>query len=309
MPVEQRPDGTFVFGYLDTESPSPRQATDTVVVRTGGDSYRAEMRPYRFGALPACDITGEQQVRILPRISPATSTHHLGLLLSGHGELEQDGQVTELDPGDIVLYTSARPFRLEFPGAYRYFVMNVAAVAGAEAYRAAGGALTGRPSGGILAAMVAAMAQAAAGLGPLSRCEMGDHVTAMLGTLLRESAAAGIPAPRTPAHERILDGVLDDIDRRLAEPLTPAGLAAGHHISVRHLHALFHKQGESLGDHIRRRRLDRIRRDLVDPGFAHLPVATVAARWGLHDPSHFGKVFRAEYGQPPTAYRRQALER
>jgi AraC-like DNA-binding protein len=34
----------------------------------------------------------------------------------------------------------------------------------------------------------------------------------------------------------------------------------------------------------------------------------VAARWGLHDPSYFGKLFKAEYGVSPQEFREQHVE-
>jgi AraC-like DNA-binding protein len=40
---------------------------------------------------------------------------------------------------------------------------------------------------------------------------------------------------------------------------------------------------------------------LADPG---LSPSAIAARWGLTDPAHFSRAFRAAYGLPPTEYRR-----
>jgi AraC-like DNA-binding protein len=55
---------------------------------------------------------------------------------------------------------------------------------------------------------------------------------------------------------------------------------------------------------IRRRRLERCRRDLLDPALRAQPVGVIAARWGLTEPAHFSRLFRAAYGVPPVAYRR-----
>ncbi|MGP4047737.1 helix-turn-helix domain-containing protein [Streptomyces sp. 2A115] len=140
-------------------------------------------------------------------------------------------------------------------------------------------------------------------LGPVSKGEMGEHVTGILRTLVREYAGRHMP----PVHAHRLKHVLEHIDRHLAEELPPARIAAAHHISVRSLHALFQEQGEPLGDHIRRRRLDRIRQDLADPGLSHLPAYAVAARWGITDPSYFGGVFKAAFGVSPREFRRWSL--
>jgi AraC-like DNA-binding protein len=51
--------------------------------------------------------------------------------------------------------------------------------------------------------------------------------------------------------------------------------------------------------------MDRIRRDLADPDLAHLSACAIAARRGFRNPSHFGKLFRAEFGRSPGEFRQQ----
>ena len=63
------------------------------------------------------------------------------------------------------------------------------------------------------------------------------------------------------------------------------------------------RAGISLHDTIQRQRLEQCRHDLRDPGTAHLAVATVGARWGFVDPSHFGRSFKAAYGLTPNEWR------
>ncbi|MFB7512239.1 helix-turn-helix domain-containing protein [Streptomyces sp. NPDC056144] len=312
MPVERRDDGNLVFGYLDTAA-DRAGAFDTVLVRApAGDSgYAADMRSSRFGALNGCDISGEQEIRVMPRPSPAARKpgHLLGLLVSGRGELEQDGRRAELAPGDFVLYTGARPFRLELGTSHRYFVLSLdegtaGRVATATGAVTANADLPRSPSGRVLSAVVGELAERAHGFGPLARREMGEHVSAILGTLLREAGGGAVSAARGSADA--VDRVLAYIDDHLAEDLSPGTIAAAHHISVRHLHAMFRESGVTVSDHVRRRRLERIRRDLVDPALAHLPAYVLAARRGLGEASHFSRVFRAEFGLSPRAVRERA---
>jgi AraC-like DNA-binding protein len=44
--------------------------------------------------------------------------------------------------------------------------------------------------------------------------------------------------------------------------------------------------------------------DLLTAALAARPVSAIAARWGLVDPAHFSRLFRATYGVPPLDYRR-----
>ena len=94
------------------------------------------------------------------------------------------------------------------------------------------------------------------------------------------------------------------IQEHLGDPeLSPAAIAAANHISLRLLHKLFQEQGQTVAGWIRARRLERCRRDLLDPAQAACPVAAVAARWGFRSAIHFSRLFRATYGLPPHEYR------
>ena len=95
------------------------------------------------------------------------------------------------------------------------------------------------------------------------------------------------------------------IDAHLGDPeLTPAAVAAAHHISLRYLHKLFEPEPQGVAGMIRQRRLERCRHDLLDPSQADRPVAGIAARWGFSSAAHFSRVFRDVYGLPPAEFRR-----
>ncbi|MEH0843494.1 helix-turn-helix domain-containing protein [Micromonospora sp. CPCC 205711] len=94
------------------------------------------------------------------------------------------------------------------------------------------------------------------------------------------------------------------IERHLADPaLDPRAVAAAHHVSLRTLHRLFADDDETVAQSIRRRRLERCRRDLRNPLLAGQPIQVVAARWGFPDPAHFSRSFRAAYGVSARDYR------
>jgi transcriptional regulator GlxA family with amidase domain len=50
---------------------------------------------------------------------------------------------------------------------------------------------------------------------------------------------------------------------------------------------------------MRWRRLERCRRDLLDPALSDLPASAIALGWGFVDAAHFSRVFREAYGHPP----------
>jgi AraC-like DNA-binding protein len=94
------------------------------------------------------------------------------------------------------------------------------------------------------------------------------------------------------------------IEQRLADPaLSPAVIADAHHVSVRYLYKLFEGRHRGVAGWIRSRRLERSRRDLLDPALAARPVSAIAARWGWSTrPSSAASSGR------PTAPRRWSTE-
>ncbi|WP_436780911.1 helix-turn-helix domain-containing protein [Streptomyces sp. URMC 126] len=128
----------------------------------------------------------------------------------------------------------------------------------------------------------------------------------LLTAFLAQQTGETLAAESRPHSLRVQ--IRDFIQQRLREPsLSPTTIAAAHHISVRYLHQVFEDQGVTLAAWIRRLRLERCRRELVDPCFRGQPVRAIAARWCFTEPAHFSRVFRAAYGMPPHEYRRQAL--
>ena len=121
-----------------------------------------------------------------------------------------------------------------------------------------------------------------------------------LATVLDREAAVSYDARR----RALLLECRSYIETHLADfELGPTQVAGAHHISLRYLHRLFEATESGVAEYFRRRRLDRCRRDLLDPALAGRPVAAVGARWAFLDPAHFSRVFKAEYGLPPAAYR------
>jgi len=102
--------------------------------------------------------------------------------------------------------------------------------------------------------------------------------------------------------------VLQHIEEHLDEPLDLPTLAAVAHFSPFHFHRLFAAwMGETLGDYLRRRRLQTAatRLDMQ----ARLTVLEAALSVGFGSGEAFTRAFRAFFGCSPTAWRRQRVER
>jgi AraC-like DNA-binding protein len=113
----------------------------------------------------------------------------------------------------------------------------------------------------------------------------------------------------TPEARRhaLLTSVQAFINQHLGDRrLSPGGIAAANHISLRSLHQLFHDEGLTVAGWIRQRRLERCRRDLADPAQASRSISAIAATWGFASAADFSRAFRAAHGLPPAEYRRSA---
>ncbi|NRF72035.1 AraC family transcriptional regulator [Aquincola sp. S2] len=98
--------------------------------------------------------------------------------------------------------------------------------------------------------------------------------------------------------------VLQHIDAHLAETLDLKTIAQVAHFSPYHFHRLFAAwMGETLGDYLRRRRLETAAARLrADPA---LPVLNAALDVGFGSGEAFTRAFRQHFGSPPSTWRRQ----
>ncbi|MCZ9350704.1 helix-turn-helix transcriptional regulator [Streptomyces mutabilis] len=132
-------------------------------------------------------------------------------------------------------------------------------------------------------------------------------VDLVAGLISHELDAEAALPPETRIRNLVLT-IRSFILHNLHDPrLTPQTVAAAHHISSRHLHRLFQQEGVTVAALIRHRRLDKARRDLVDPALLDTPGQTIAARCGFTTSAHFSRAFRAAYGISPSEYRKAGL--
>ncbi|MDQ1131327.1 helix-turn-helix domain-containing protein [Microbacterium sp. SORGH_AS_0888] len=243
-----------------------------------------------------------------PELVAASSESYvkLTLQLSGAGLLAQDERTATLAPGDIVLYDTSRPYTLEFSEdiaavvvmfPHRMINVDATILRGLTAVRIPGDQGFARAIGHFLAGLASALPSLDEATGLQVTHNTMDLIATMVGHELRD-------APWSDPHAEILFRIDRYINAHLADPdLGPERIAAAAYISTRHLHTLFQRRGTTVSHWVRDRRLDHVRRDLRDPRRARDGVAAIAASWGFTDPSHFSKLFRAETGTSPSAYR------
>jgi AraC-like DNA-binding protein len=98
------------------------------------------------------------------------------------------------------------------------------------------------------------------------------------------------------------------IEANLGDPqLNPDRVAKSLRISRSHLHASFCGSGQTVGQTILSKRLERCHHLLANPQLAHRKITDIAFDCGFNDAAHFSRTFKAQFGVSPRAFRRQKL--
>ncbi len=243
-----------------------------------------------------------------PRLIDASASDGVLLEVNVHGEtvVTQHGRQARLRPGDGALYDTRWPYHLVLPRANASSLVHVprrmlpltdgvlhrATARGADDRLTAYGLLRGF--------LELVLPPRAATSDPAARA----LATRSLADLVATVASALAGASPTASREALLSAMRVTVERELADPdLSPASLAARHHVSVRTVHAAFALMGETPAAYIRARRLERARALLRDPS---LRVVDVAAACGFRELSTFQRAFRRAHGLPPAAWRARA---
>ncbi|MGV9714151.1 AraC-like ligand-binding domain-containing protein [Gordonia sp. NPDC003424] len=268
------------------------------------------------GGVDSHDVAGLQVTRVRgegAEIRRSTATIRrsdpgvikVALAVNGTSTVHQHDRAAHLQPGDVVVYDTSVPYRLALSDDFDMLVTVIdrrrLPVAGRELGDGTARTISG--AGGIGTILRPAMMA----LHPVHPMPGLAHSAGLVSSALVDLIAAALrDGGSTPAAagDAVYLAARDHIEKNLAEPgLTTTTVAAHLRISVRYLQKLFAADGESVAAFIRRRRLERCRRDLADPGLAHRPITAISAAHGFVDGSHFSRLFHAEYGLSPRDFR------
>ena len=232
----------------------------------------------------------------------------LGLQRTGSTMINQGGRSALLQAGRLVLWETTSPYTLVQPAGIRqhYFRVSTAALALPQDLVRAVTAQTLAPDHPVADLALAYFERLAGRPDTFTRAD-ADAVSRPTVELVRALITTHLGADRLGAdsrHATLQLRILEHVRAHLGDPrLSATGIAAEHHISVRHLYQVLAEGGVSLGDWIRTQRLERCRSELSRPDARSTTIAAVARRWGFTDPSTFGRQFRAAYGMSPRAWR------
>ncbi len=266
-----------------------------------------------LGDMLATEVDSDVQAR-LARTSGARmhpSRFFVHLQLEGEGIVRQDGREVRLRTGDFTLCDGARHYEISCPTDNRMLVLGVPTaklrrhIACPESLatvvmRADGGV------GGLLSGFLRNYwLHCRHSLDDESAEQIAVAVLDLLG-------AAYAQVPRTHAEHssrgtahRIR--IINYIHAHLYDPdLSPAQIARACRITTRYLHYLFSDGEETVARYILGRRLEAASQALLADSQRGRTVTAVAFDHGFNSATHFGRVFRAQFGTTPREYRARA---
>jgi AraC-like DNA-binding protein len=276
-----------------------------------GDRFGGFLRSAWLGRLMVAEVasTAQDIQRTSREISRTDAAYlQIATVYRGAATVAQDGREAALGAGDFAVSETTRPFRWSFGGDWDVGAFTLprgsVGLSEAESRLLTARRLDGQAGiTGVVSRFLRDLAHHADSLsGAQSErvlADLGDLVVTLLGDWADDSEVV-----RSSLQRSLLLRIKDYIECRLADPtLGPAEIAAAVNISTRYLHQLFAGEHRSVSQYVRGLRLERCRRDLLDPRLADQSVATIAFRWGFGDLSSFNRAFRATFGATPREVR------
>jgi AraC-like DNA-binding protein len=266
-----------------------------------------------LGEMRATEIDSDAQARLArtaaARMPP--SRFFLHLQLEGEGVVRQDGRDALLCSGDFTLCDGARHYEIGCPSGSRMLVLGIPAaqlrrhIACPESL-AATAVRAGTGASGLLS-------------GFLRQCWLqcrhtldGESAGQIAAAILNVLGAAYAKVPRTHT-ERSSRGtahrirIINYIHAHLYDAdLSPAQIARACRITTRYLHYLFSDGEETVTRYILARRLEASSQALLADSQRGRTVTAIAFDHGFNSATHFGRVFRAQFGTTPREYRARA---
>ena len=232
----------------------------------------------------------------------------IDVLVNGRGVVVQGRREATLSPGDFTVVDLARPAYWDMTANHIVAVIFPRSLLPLRPDEVARLTAVGIPgdqgTGALLSSLARQLVRQLDHCAEADGARLGTAVLDLLTVALAARLDRGSAVPPDTRQRALLHRIHAYIEVRLGDPaLTPGQIAAAHHISIRYLHKLFETEQTTVADWIRRRRLERCRRDLLDPALRTRPVSAIAARWGIPNPAHFSRLFRTAYGVTPGSLR------
>ncbi|PNE40868.1 helix-turn-helix domain-containing protein [Streptomyces noursei] len=281
------------------------------------DDFRACQRVVDLGAVTVWSATYLPLVfRRTPKLIRQSDpeAYHLALVVRGTGAGVWAHRETEYQPYDLFLNSSSLPADVHSSGAPVTTVAlelpkTMVSLPRDVTRRIVGVPVSGREGmGALLARFLTHITDDTTSYQPADGPRLGAVLADLTAALFAHLLEAGDCLPPETHRQTLILRIQAFIREHLHDPqLTPAAIAAAHHISTSYLHRLFRDEDATVAAWVRRLRLEAAHRELTDPALQAVPIHAIATRWGFPRATDFSRAYRAAYGTTPREQRHQAL--
>lgn len=269
-------------------------------------SFQGSVQAYGVDGVALMRVTSvEQDVSRSQRMIGSFPADVLKVLIERKGSagVRQHGREAILSPGTMTIYDTTHPYDVR---QYSPFVADAVLIPRdrlpirddvlAALQRSPLSARTG--AGAVFDAYLTQLWQRLPECSALSTARLMSVMVELL-------AAAVVDVDPEPLSDNALHAAaMTWIGMNLRDPdLAPPAVAAATGLSVRYLHRLFADSGVTVATYIRAERLRHIKRDLESPHLRHRTIAAIGAHWGIPDPAHLSRLFKATFGMSPRDVR------
>jgi AraC-like DNA-binding protein len=284
---------------------------------SSGVKHHVYDEPLVDGTLETADIAWLQVARItagrhrVVHEPPGSLTPAVAVVLqiTGNSVIEQQGRTVRLTPGHWSICDSTLPYTLTSPGASQRLLLLIPHDCldddiDLEQFTTrsfSGTAGVGRLVFGIAGWLVDELSSINSDRADV----LAKTITQIINLAIHEKMGRRCAEPaRSTLGDRIRAYVAD----HLRDPHLSLDSIARHlNSSKRSLHRAVSTSSSSIHDLIWHQRLDRCRRDLLDPSQSRQTIAEIAHSWGFKNFTHFSQAFRERFGVSAREARRSML--
>ncbi|MCO7573458.1 AraC family transcriptional regulator [Pseudomonas chlororaphis] len=271
--------------------------------------FRARQDNLQLSAMRLACIVGNQHVverdssmiRGVPKESIFVS------LVSGSGSFfYQDGACQVLEPGELVVYRTDKPYLFGFSGAMRQFIFDIPQVQFAErCLKRFDRPLKIGVQSGVQRLLLRTLGERTRAFFQQPLCVEAEAYQEQAFELLASLIAGQVgERPINALSGAYLLAAKQCIQEQLADPsLSCERVAAQTGISPRHLARLFALEGTLPSRFILEKRLHLARQLLGSRQGAGLDISEIAYRHGFASQAHFARAFKARYQLTPSEAR------
>jgi AraC-like DNA-binding protein len=272
-----------------------------------GRDFDGTIDTRRVGRFDCASLTQTSRatVRSWRELDGFAAQHYLVILqLAGSSRMEQSGRATEMAPGDLTIIDSTLPSRFGFDRKNTHLSLHIPKSAlDARDSKWCERTATSPPmrASTPLTSLIRAAFESDGSMSDAQRESISAAILHLLGSTWELDRAA---LKNEQCEDAVLRSIQEYVLRQLDnDQLSPQSVAAANNMSERQLHRVFEASGVSICRWIRQNRLERCAADLRDRTQMRRTVTEIAFRWGFTNPTHFCRMFRAEFAQSPREYR------